>query len=74
MNVWETYRTIHGGDHHPDLLTVVHNLGGTLSQAQSLCCVPYLSLLSGFVERLVAARIEFESDYHPRVAPRTDHS
>lgn len=28
MNVWESYRLIYGGDQHPDVLTIVHNLGG----------------------------------------------
>ena len=31
MSVWQSHRQMHEGDQHPDLLTVVHNLGGKLS-------------------------------------------
>jgi hypothetical protein len=30
MNVWESFRSMYGGDQHPDVLTVVHNLGGNM--------------------------------------------
>lgn len=30
MSAWESYRRLHSGDTHPDVLTVVHNLAGEI--------------------------------------------
>jgi hypothetical protein len=41
MNVWESFRSMYGGDQHPDVLTVVHNLGGKF-----LCVVDFYSMMT----------------------------
>jgi hypothetical protein len=45
MNVWESFRSMYGGDQHPDVLTVVHNLGGKF-----LCVVDCYSMMTVALE------------------------